>query len=52
MFSDLPGKTNVIQHRIKLTEEEPVRSGAYPLPYAVRETLKGEISEMLKLEII
>ena len=31
VFSDLPGRTNVIQHRIKLTEEEPVRSRAYPL---------------------
>ena len=52
VFSDLLKRTNVIQHRIKLTEEEPVRSQAYPLPYAVRETLKGEISEMLKLGII
>ena len=52
VFSDLPGRTDIIQHRIKLTEKEPVRSRAYPLPYAVRETLKGEISEMLKLGII
>ena len=52
VFSDLQGRTNVIQHCIKLTEEEPVRSRAYLLPYAVRETLKGDILEMLKLGII
>ena len=40
IFSDIPGKTNVIKHKIELTENNPVRSRLYPLPYAMRENLK------------
>ena len=39
-FSDIPGKTNMIKHKIELTENNPVRSRPYPLPYAMRENLK------------
>ena len=36
VFSDLPGKTDLIKHRVELTGNEPIRSKPYPLPYAVR----------------
>ena len=36
LFSDIPGKTNMIKHKIELTENNPVRSRPYPLPYAMR----------------
>ena len=52
VFSDIPGKTNVIEHKIKLTNNIPVRSRPYPLPYALRENLKREIQDMLSLGII
>ena len=52
VFTDLPGKTNLIEHRVELTENEPIRSKPYPLPYAVREELRGEIREMISLGII
>ena len=43
IFTDLPGKTNLIQHKICLTDNTPIKSKPYPLPYAMREELKGEI---------
>ena len=32
VFTDLPGKTDLIKHRVELTEDEPIRSKPYPLP--------------------
>ena len=51
-FSDIPGKTKKIKHMIELTENNPIRSQPYPLPYAMRENLRKEIEDMLSLEII
>ena len=52
VFSDMPGKTDVIEHEIELIDENPVRSRPYPLSYAVRQNLKEEIDQMLNLGII
>ena len=35
----------MIKHKIELTENIPVRSRPYPLPYAMRENLKEEIED-------
>ena len=51
-FTDVPGKSNVIQHQITLTDSTPIRSKRYPLPYAIRKNLKTKIQEMLDREII
>ena len=48
VFTDVLGKPNLIEHRVELTENEPIRSKPYPLPYAIRE----EIREMTSLGII
>ena len=42
----------MIKHEIELTENIPVRSRPYPLPYAMRENLKKEIEDILSLGII
>ena len=42
----------MIEHKIELTDNNPVRSQPYPLPYALREDLKREIQDMLSLGII
>ena len=52
VFSDVPGKTSKIEHRINLIDEEPVRLKPYPLPYALRQELKDEIKEMLDIGVI
>ena len=52
VFSDTPGKTDMIEHKIELTDNNPVRSRPYPLSYALRENLKREIEDMITLRII
>ena len=52
VFSNIPGKTNMIKHKIVLTENNPVRSRSYFLPYAIRENFKKKIENMLTLGII
>jgi len=52
VFSDVPKVTNFGQHSIKLTSTEPIRSKAYPLPYALREETDKEIDSMLASGII
>ena len=52
VFTDVPGKTDLIQHKIKLTSNTPVRCKPYPLPYAAREELKNEVESMLKMGVI
>ena len=51
-FSDIPGKTSMIEHKIEPTKNNPVRYRPYPLPYAMRENLKREIKDMLSFGII
>ena len=52
LFTDIPGSTNIIQHRIHLTSDEPIRSKPYPVPYSVRESLKEDIQSMLRMGVI
>ena len=52
IMTDLPGKTNLDEHSIKLSTSEPIRSKPYPLPYALQETVDSEVKQMLKMGII
>ena len=42
----------MIEHKVELTENNPIRSPPYSLPYAMKENLKKEIKDMLSLGII
>ena len=46
------GRTSLGEHRIEVTTDQPVRTKAYPLPYAVRELIQEEVNEMLRMHII
>ena len=48
LFTDMPGKANVIQHRMMLTDDTPILCKLYPLPYAMREELRNEVDSMLE----
>jgi hypothetical protein len=52
IFTDVPKVTQLGEHSITLTCSEPIRSKAYPLPYAMREVLDKELDTMLQLGII
>ena len=46
VFTDMPGEIDVIQHRVKLTDDTPIRCKPYLLPYAMREDLRDSMLEM------
>ena len=52
VFTDQPGCTNLIEHEIKVTSNDPVRSSPYVVPFAVRDSLKKDIEEMLQMGVI
>jgi len=52
IFSDRPGTTSVIEHRIQLLDDNPVRCRAYPVPHAVIDEVIEEVREMERLGVI
>ncbi|GFO17740.1 Zinc finger protein [Plakobranchus ocellatus] len=52
IFSDSPGTTSTEEHCIELTSSIPVRQRPYPVPYAMRQTLRDELREMEDLGVI
>ena len=47
VFTDVPGRTHLIEHNFTTTNEKPIRQKAYRLPQALQETVKKEIDQML-----
>lgn len=52
VFSNVPGKTNLAEHEIKLTSDKPVRSKSYPTPHNLQKEIDKEIDVMLENDII
>ncbi|GFO04002.1 Zinc finger protein [Plakobranchus ocellatus] len=52
IFSDRPGIVSTEEHCIEMTSSIPVRQRPYPVPYAMRQTLRDELREMEDLGAI
>ncbi|GFS26058.1 zinc finger protein [Elysia marginata] len=52
IFSDRPGTVSTEEHRSEPTSSTPVRQRPYPVPYAMRQTLRDELRKMENLKII
>ena len=52
LFTEAPRTTNLVQHHIKLTSDEPVRSKPYPVPYSLRESLREDGDDMIRMGVI
>ena len=52
VFSPLPGRTRLINHRIETTPEVSVRTRPYRLPEHKRKLVQAEIKAMLELGVI
>ena len=52
VFGDVPKKTHLVQHSVKLKTEEAVYMKPYPLPFALRERVQKELDSMLEAGII
>jgi hypothetical protein len=51
IFTDVPGNANIIEHEVKLTSDEHIRSKPYTIPYNVRESLKKDVRDMIKMGV-
>ena len=52
VLSDLPGKTDIIQHEIRLVDNKPINVKQYPLPFNVESEIIEQVQEMLDLGIV
>lgn len=52
VFTDLPGKTDLVECDIKLTSTDPVKVNQYPMPYSMMEEVKKEVQQMEKMGVI
>ena len=52
VFTDIPGETDVIQHRVKLTDDTPICCKPYPLLFAMKEELQNEVYSMLEMGVV
>ena len=52
VLTSVPGRTDLIQHDIKLSTSEPIRSKGYPVPFKARDVMDSEIKEILELGVI
>ena len=52
VFTEIPGKVNVVEHKIDLTDGRPIRCKPYPLPYAERGSVREEIKNMMDTGIV
>ena len=52
VLTSVPGRTDLIQHDIKLLTSEPIQSKGYPVPFKARDVMDSEIKEMLELGVI
>lgn len=52
IFSDLPGKTDLVECELSLTSMIPVHVQQYPVPFAFQGPIKNEVQDMLHLGVI
>lgn len=52
IFSDVPGRTDLAEHEIRLTSDTPVKAKPYPTPYNLQREIDKEIQVMLENDVI
>ena len=52
IFSDIPGRTNIVDAEIVLERDRVVNVRPYPLPLNLKDELDKQIESMLKMGII
>ena len=52
VFTEKPGKTDKIKHRIQVTDEKPCYQPSYRIPETLRQSVEQELSQMLEDGVI
>jgi len=52
IFSDVPTVMNLIEHKVELTDKNPIKHKAYPRLYKMQEVISKDIEDMLAMGVI
>lgn len=52
LFSDIPSRTPLLSHDIKLKSDIPFRKKQYPIPFSLIPNVKKEVQNMLDMDVI
>src|SRR5688572_17535504 len=52
VFSSNPGLTDLVEHKVELECDRPIRCKPYPVPFALQDVVEQEIEQMLEMGII
>jgi len=52
IISDVPKVRNLIEHKLQLTETEPVKHKSYAIPYKMQKDIDTEIDDVLAMGVI
>ena len=52
VLTDVPGKTDILEHEIRLTDNQPFRVTQYPIPFRAKDAVEKELKTMLEQDII
>ena len=44
--------TNLIEHKVELTDKTPIKHKSYPIPYKMQELINKEIEDILAMGVI
>ena len=51
IFTNIPGKTSIIAHKVHLIDDRPIRCRPHALPYAARGEIQDKIKKMINTGI-
>ncbi|GFO34192.1 Pol polyprotein [Plakobranchus ocellatus] len=52
VLTDVPGKTDILKHEIRLTDNKPFRVTQYATPFRAKAAIQKELNSMLEQDII
>lgn len=52
VFSDVPGRTTLLKHAIKLRDDTPIRCKSYPIPFSMQEELDKDVRRMIDMGVV
>lgn len=52
VLTDVPGKTDLVEHAIETTTDEPTRANVHTIPFQMKETIREEMDQMIKMGVI
>jgi len=52
VLTDIPGRTTLVEHDIRMTTDDPVRANSYSVPYQMKTTIRDEMDKMLQMGVV